>query len=82
MWLKYRKYPRFIKAIAERHIMYNDTLDYIAEREEKGALLVIRPEEKLPVGKVEKDPEKLKAAYVLGRTAAEKRLSDIKEFFK
>lgn len=82
MRLKYRKYPRFIKAIAERHIMYNDTLDYIAEREEKGALLVIRPEEKLPVGKVEKDPEKLKAAYDLGRTAAEKRLSDIKEFFK
>lgn len=82
MRLKYRKYPRFIKAIAERHIMYNDTLDYIAEREGKGALLVIRPEEKLPVGKVEKDPEKLKAAYDLGRTAAEKRLSDIKEFFK
>lgn len=82
MRLKYRKYPRFIKAIAERHIMYNDTLDYIAEREGKGALLVIRPEEKLPVGKVEKDPEKLKAAYELGRTAAEKRLSDIKEFFK
>lgn len=82
MRLKYRKYPRFIKAIAERHIMYNDTLDYIAEREGKGALLVIRPEEKLPVGKVEKDPEKLKAAYDLGRTAAEKRLSDIKEFFR
>ena len=78
--MKYRKYPEFVKAVAERHIMYNDTLEYIRKREEEGSLLVIAPDTDLPVGKVEKDPEKLKNAYNIGRRIAEEKLESIKKF--
>lgn len=71
---KYKKYPELVKTIAERHIMYNRELDLIAEKEAAGRLFVIRPEDDIPVRRVEKDPEKLHQAYDLGRKAAEEKL--------
>ena len=79
---KYRKYPNLLDAIENRDIIYNATLHYIAEKEKKGELLVIRPEAKLDVSKVEKDPEKLKAVYVQGRIAASERLAEVKKFLE
>ena len=78
--LKYRKYPKLVEAMAERHNMYNETLSYIEERERSGELFVIRPEEDLPVRRVEKDPEKLKAAYEIGRKTALENLNKIIDF--
>ena len=78
--LLYRKYPSLIKTMAERHTVYNETLSYIEERERDGSLFVIRPETELPVSRVEKDPEKLKAAYEMGRSTALKNLEKIKAF--
>lgn len=80
MKLKYKKYPKLIEAMANRHLVYNETLEYIARKEKEGSLLVIRPEGTLPVGKVEKDPEKLKIAYELGRSVTAKRLDEIKNY--
>ena len=71
---KYKKYPELVKTIAERHIMYNSELDLIAEKEATGRLFVIRPERDIQVKRVEKDPEKLRQAYDLGRKAAEEKL--------
>lgn len=76
----YRKYPRLAELMAQRHIVYNETVSYISEKEKRGEVLVIRPESALDIGKVEKDPEKLKAVYNIGREAAEKRLDEIKAF--
>ncbi len=78
--LKYRKYPKFVEAVARRHTVYNETLSYIEKRERDGALLVIRPPFDLPVRRVEKDPEKLRAAYEIGRKTAQEILSQIKQF--
>lgn len=78
--LKYKRYPNLVEAMKNRHIVYNETLAYIAEREKNGELLVIRPEEELPVSRVEKDPEKLKAAYEIGRKTAVKYLQRMKNF--
>lgn len=80
MRMVYRKYPRLVEAIANRHVMYNETLSYIAEKEAEGQLLVIRPEGPLPVSRVERDPENLRAAYELGRRAATARLEEIRSF--
>ncbi len=80
--IKYRKYPNFIKRMENRYLEYNATLDYIKKEEQKGSLLVIRPEKSLPVGKIEKDPENLKKAYELGRSVTQKRLEEIKEYLK
>jgi len=78
--LKYRKYPKFAQTLANRHIMYNNTLSYIEEKEKSGELFVIRPESKLPVSRVEKNPQKLKEAYEIGRRTAQKNLTKIKTF--
>lgn len=78
--MKYRKYPAFVKTFSERYAVYNETLDYIAEKEAQGELLVIRPPCDLPVKRVEKDPDKLMAAYRIGRETAEGRLAEIKVF--
>ena len=78
--LKYRKYPRLVEAMAARHNVYNETLAYIEEKERDGSLLVIRPDEELPVSRVEKDPEKLRAAYEIGRKTALARIDEIRSF--
>ena len=78
--LKYRKYPKLAEAMENRHLVYNQTLEYIAEQEKQGKLFVIRPKEKLRIGKVEKDPEKLKEIYDLGRETAALQLSAVRDF--
>ena len=80
--LKYRDYPNFVEAMANRHIMYNETLDYIAERQKSGNLFVICPEADLQIGHIEKNPEKLKEVYEVGRKTAEKNLEQVKAFLE
>lgn len=72
---KYRAYPKLVEALANRHIVYNKTLAFIEEAEQKGDVFVIRPEAPLPVSRTENDPEKLRAAYQLGRAAADESLA-------
>ena len=78
--LKYRRFPKLIEAMANRHVGYNDTLEYIRSKEEAGELLVVRPEEPLNIKKVEKNPEELRRVYELGRAAGQRRLAEIREF--
>lgn len=80
--LKYKKYPEFVKAMEERHIKYNETLEYIAAEEQKGNVLVIRPDEALPVGRIERNRDNLKAAYEIGRNTAIKKLDKVRKFLK
>ena len=75
-----KKYPRLVEAMARRHDMYNETIAYVKEQEQRGNCLVIRPPCRLDVKQVEKDPEKLRAVYQLGREEAEKRLAEIRAF--
>lgn len=82
MKLKYRQYPALIQTMANRHLEYNATLDHIAEQERLGKLLVIRPEKALPLHRTEKDPEKLRRVYQIGRQAALSRLAEIQAFLQ
>ena len=76
----YKAYPRFISTMENRHIRYNETLADIAQREKAGALFVIRPETAITVSAVEKDPEKLKSVYTMGRAVAAKQLNSVQEY--
>lgn len=76
----YRKYPKLVEAIATRHEVYNASLDHIAQQEKNGNLLVIRPLEKLPISRTEKDPDKLRKVYEIGRSVAEHRIEEINAF--
>lgn len=78
--LQYRNYPKMVEAMERRHTVYNETLTYISQKERTGKLLVIRPDEKLNIGRAEKNPERLQEVYDMGRRAATERLDDIKKF--
>ena len=82
MKLRYRRFPRLLDAIQTRHVVYNATLQKIARRERAGELLVIRPPMALPISRTEKDPEKLRAVYEIGRQTAERRLEEIQAFLE
>ncbi|SEO31728.1 patatin family protein [Paenibacillus sp. OV219] len=62
----YRKFPKFVEKMLTRDRIYNDELDYIAEQERKGNVFVIRPQQKLIVGRLERDSSKLDALYLQG----------------
>lgn len=80
MKMKYKKYPKLVETMANRHIVYNDTLAYMEEKEQAGDLFVIRPERELPVARVEKDPAKLKEAYEIGRKTASSQMNAIRQY--
>lgn len=80
MKLMYRKYPAFIEAIRNRHTIYNQELDYVAEAEKAGRAFVIRPSEKLPVGHLTHDADLMQQVYEIGRKAAEDSLPKLLDF--
>ena len=80
MKITLRKYPKLIEAMANRHILYNQQIKYTEKAEKNGKAFIIRPTEKLPIGRLEKNPETLKIVYDLGRKEAIKNLDKIKEY--
>ncbi|SFT21957.1 patatin family protein [Paenibacillus sp. BC26] len=78
----YRKYPEFVKVMLRRHEIYNDTLAYIDEQERKGNLFVIRPQQKLTVGRMERDPAKLDALYKEGYEDAKRLMPVMKAWMQ
>lgn len=80
MKISLRKYPKLIEAMANRHIIYNKQIKYTEKAEKSGSAFIIRPAEKLPIGRLEKNPETLKKVYDLGRAEALKNLDKIKEY--
>ena len=77
-----RKYPNMIKAMEQRHIMYNQELNYVAEAEQQGRCLVIRPEGKIPIGHISHDPDEMRQVYELGRQTGEQYIERIKTFYE
>lgn len=65
--LKYRRrFPAFARAVADRHIMYNDEMDRLNRLEKAGVATVLRPSRKVKIKKTETDPAKLQALYNVG----------------
>ena len=82
MKIVYRKYPALLKVISERHIMYNQQIKYIEEQAREGNILLLRPEEKLPVKRICHNAELLQKTYDIGYDYALKNMDKIKEFLK
>ena len=78
--LKYRKYPKLVDAMANRHILYNKQLDEIKQLEKEGKVYVIAPYESLNIKRTENNPDELERVYQIGRMVASEKLNDIKEF--
>lgn len=69
--LRYKKYPKVYELMKNRHLVYNENLDFIEAQERAGKVFVIRPAHKSSVGRIERDKEKLKALYEEGYKDAE-----------
>ena len=78
--LNMRKYPAIIQAMGRRHLMYNEQLRYLAQEERKGNILLIHPDDTLPIGRTEQNEKKMRQVYQMGRAAAEDNLKRIKDF--
>ena len=78
--LMLHQYPNLAKAMARRYKVYNKTLDKLEELSKKGEVMVLQPSRLIEVSRLEKDPEKLKALYQLGREDAKRKLEEIRAF--
>lgn len=70
--LFYCRYPALREAIRMRNIEYNKQIAYVEEREARGEVVVIRPERKIEVDRMERDTSKLLALYEEGYALASK----------
>ena len=77
-----RKYPKLIDTMAHRHEVYNASTAYVRAEEAAGRAFVLAPDAPLPIKRTEKDPEKLRAVYEMGRRSMEKNLDAMMEFMK
>lgn len=76
----YRKYPAYLEACENRPKLYNETVEYIEQQQKDGNIIVIRPSRKVKIARTEKDTEKLKYMYKLGRHDTLQQLQEIKQF--
>ena len=80
--LRYHQYPKFLASFEDRHIRYNETLEYIRQEEKEGRIFVIAPEEALNISSVCDDPKEIDRVYELGRKAGIQYLQQLKDFMK
>lgn len=80
--LCYRKFPEFTNALLNRYTSYNQTVEKIMELEKEGRIFVIRPEQPLNIGRMEKDPENVQRVYDIGYADGQKYLNNMLEWLK
>lgn len=78
--LMYRKYPNFCRQLLKRHSVYNASVEMLTQWEKAGKAFVIRPSERIEIGRIESDPNKLQEVYDLGTRDGESRLDALREY--
>lgn len=74
------RYPAIVEAMSRRHLMYNEELAYLTDQERRGNILLIYPQDTLPIGRTEQNEEKMRRVYAMGREKAEEMLGEILAF--
>ena len=74
------RHKALLRTIEQRNDQYNARIQQIRKLEQEGKVFVIRPSEDRPVGRLEKDPEKLKALHALGMQNAQKQWRGLEEY--
>lgn len=76
----YVRYPKVAELIKNRHIAYNECLDYIDRLEKKGQIFVIRPQKANNVGRIDRNKEKMQALYEEGYADAQARYEELMRY--
>ncbi|MBE6155301.1 MAG: patatin family protein [Firmicutes bacterium] len=79
---RYKNYPNLVKAMKNRHVEYNKTIEKIMDMENKKKIFVIRPSEPINVKVIERNPDKLQEVYDLGTKDAKRIMKDLKKYLK
>lgn len=80
--VRYVKYPKVGELMAQRHIAYNECLDYIDRLQQKGQIFVIRPQKPSGVGRIERDKKKVQALYEEGYRDAENCYEELVKYLQ
>lgn len=79
---RYVKYPKVAELMENRHIAYNECLDYIERLERKGQIFVIRPQRPSQVERIERNKRKLRALYREGYAEAGERYDELMRYLE
>jgi predicted patatin/cPLA2 family phospholipase len=79
IWL--RGYPKLRKAICDRHIVYNKTIEKIENFEKEGRIFIIRPDRD-PVSRIETNVNKLNEFYSYGYKHMTELLPQLMKFLE
>ena len=80
--LFYNNYQDFAQKLDESNAMYDSQCDEIDELEKQGRIFVIAPSERVTVGRVEGDLDKLADLYWLGYNDATRNLFSLNKYLK
>lgn len=78
----YGKFPDLCNALENRHNVYNESIDKLCELEQSGRVFIIRPSEPITISRTERNPDRLKSVYELGRKDMEMYLEGLEEFLE
>lgn len=73
-------YPKVADLMSVRHIMYNKELDFVIGQEAAGKTLVISPDTKLDIGRLDLNETKMKSIYLAGVAKAKELMPQIIKF--
>jgi predicted patatin/cPLA2 family phospholipase len=76
------RYPAVVRALRDRHVRYNASLDLVASLERAGSAFVLRPVRPLVVGRMERDPAKLEALYRQGYAETMARVPELRAWLE
>ena len=75
------RHRAIVEAMANRHLMYNAQLDYVAHEQQAGRIMLIQPQQPLGIGRTELKADKMQRVYDLGRQTGSDLLPQILAFF-
>lgn len=78
----FKKYPKLIERMMNRHNDYNECVEYIKSLEKDGKIFVIRPSKKLDIDLIERNPDKLENIYQIGIRDMNKNIKKLKKYLK
>lgn len=74
-----KKFPKLVRPLMTRHMMYNETVAYCEQLEREGKAVILRPTKKVQIESLEKDLEKIDRIYRFGYEEAVRNLDRIKK---
>ena len=80
MALALKDHPAVTEAMRRRHEVYNQEREYILARQKEGAAYLIFPPYRLPIGRIEHDPNKMREVYDIGYETGMEHLEAVREF--